>query len=168
MNYTIRIARRAFESARSEVRRPHAFAYERVAFLWGRTSLLGPSECLVLLHDFTPIEDNHYMADDTVGARIGSVAIRAALGRVLETGESCFHFHVHPHHGRPQLSRTDAVELEHLIPTFVSGAPTAVHGALIASADSANAWVWRREAAGRAEACTVASVGFPTEIWRSP
>ena len=166
MNYTIRIARRAFERARNDVVRPHAFAYERVAFLWGRTAPIAPNEYLVLLHDFTPIEDSQYVADDTVGARIGSVAIRAALGRVLETGESCFHFHVHPHHGRPQLSRTDAVELDHLIPTFVSGAPKAVHGALIASADSANAWAWRREA-GRTGASTVALIGFPTEIWRS-
>lgn len=167
MNYTIRIARSVFERARGDVRRAHAFAYERVGFLFGRTASIGREEAVVLLNDFSGVHDDQYLEDDTVGARIDSTAIRSALARILETGESCFHFHIHGHQGRPCLSRTDATELDRLVPTFVSGAPEAVHGALIGSLDAASAWAWRRHGMNRTQARTVALVGFPSEIWRS-
>lgn len=167
MNCSIRIARSAFELARSDVLRPHAFAYERVGFLFGRTANIGREEAIVLLNDFSAVPDDHYLEDSTVGARIDSSAIRSALERVLETGESCFHFHMHGHRGRPRLSKTDTTELDRLVPTFVSGAPEAVHGALIGSVDAASAWAWRRQGMNRTQARTVALVGFPSEIWRS-
>jgi hypothetical protein len=166
MNYTVRIGRSVLESAHSDLNRPHAFALERVGFLWGRTALLGAAATAVLINDFTAVNDEDYIDGTEMVACINATAIRTALARVLETRESCFHFHLHAHSGIPQLSRTDARELDPLLRTFVSAAPNAVHGALIASLDAANAWVSSRGSLGGCPVESVSVIGFPTTVWR--
>ena len=168
MNYTVRIARSVLEPARSDVARPHVFALERVGFLWGRTAPLGASATAVLINDFTAVPDEEYIDDSGMGACINGSAIRTALARVLQTGESCFHFHVHDHTGVPHLSRTDSMELDGLLRTFVTAAPKAVHGAMIASVDAANAWVSSPGPLERYPVERIAVIGFPTTVWKVP
>lgn len=165
MTCEVKIARAIYERARQDVGRPHEFALERVGFLFGRSTWLGDHQGLILINDFTPVADEDYVPDETAGARINGKSIRAALQRALDRDESVLHFHMHHRRGRPSLSRIDANELERLIPSFGHLVPTQTHGALVASPDSASAWVWMQ---GRREAVRgVAVVGFPTEVWRT-
>jgi hypothetical protein len=166
MSFAVRILRGVFERALDDVRRPHAFALERVGFFFGRVAP-SKSNTLVLLNDYTPVQDAEYIPDDRVGARINSTAIRTALQRALTTSEAVFHFHVHSGHGLPGLSRTDASELGRLMPSFGNVAPAAVHGAIIANVDCAGAWLWPERGLQPERATSVSVVGFPTSVWRA-
>jgi hypothetical protein len=166
MSAMIKIVREVFERSLSDVHRPHPFAFERVGFLWGRVAPLDSGK-LVMINDYTPVSDTEYINDATVGARIGAAPIRMALQRALKTGEAVFHFHVHSHRGLPTLSRTDASEMAPLIASFNAVTPTAIHGALIASTDSAGAWVWPAHTRQPYQVDSVSVVGFPAAIWRA-
>ncbi|MGC4033248.1 MAG: hypothetical protein QM754_16250 [Tepidisphaeraceae bacterium] len=84
---------------------------------------------------------------------------------VLDTGSGVFHVHMHPHRGRPGLSRMDRLELPKLISSFRAVGPTAAHGIFLLSHDECVGVVWPPGGSQPVEAMKVVVVGFPMEMF---
>jgi hypothetical protein len=123
------------------LRRPHAFAYERVGFILCKQTSV-PSGFLLLAYKYIEISDDQYIEDHTVGAKFDSSAIRDGMQAALSESAAALHVHLHDHVGQPHMSRTDIREMQALMPCFVNLCPERVHGALVFSVDAAVAKVW--------------------------
>jgi hypothetical protein len=143
MNVILRIPEIITEATLADLRRPHAFASERVGFLFCRQNSI-PSGHLLLAYTYRPPRDDQYIEDHAVGARFDSSAIRDAMQLALDEGAAVLHVHLHDHDGRPRMSRTDISEMRALMPCFVNLCPERVHGTLVLSADAAICRVWGR------------------------
>lgn len=139
----LRIRHDLLASILADLRRPHPFAMERIGYLCCSQSDL-PSGPLLLAYRYEPIEDEHYIEDETVGAKFDSGAIRKGMQLALSEQAAMFHVHVHPHRGVPRFSRVDEREMSALMPCFVNVCPDLLHGAIVFSADRACARVWGR------------------------
>ena len=125
-----------YQSMLADLKRPHKFAYERVGFLYARTTVLSDQARIITFTGYDPVNDTDYIEDDSVGARIGSTAIRRAMQRVLDGDCSGFHVHLHNHHGQPWPSGDDKEGLPGIVESFANVKPTQPHGILILSKDS--------------------------------
>jgi len=141
MNITLRIPGRLKGMVLNDLRRPHAFAHERVGFLCCKQASV-PSGHLLLAYKYVPIKDEQYIEDHSVGAKFDSSAIRDAMQLALTEGVAMLHVHLHDHVGEPRMSGTDIREMQALMPCFVNLCPERVHGALVLSMDAAVAKVW--------------------------
>jgi hypothetical protein len=142
MTITFKITRQLFAAVCDDLRRPHSFAAERVGWLRCRVGNAPDGGLLVLAHDYCPVADDQYVRDRSVGAMMGSAAIRAALQLALK-GDTCvFHVHLHDHNGQPGFSTTDARETAKFVPDFWHVSPNLPHGAVIFSNDSMCGRCW--------------------------
>jgi hypothetical protein len=133
MNTLVRIRRDHFRAILADLERPHSHAAERVGFLFCRTALDGK---ISLAYDYVPVADSDYVINRSVGACIGSAAIRAAMQRTLDSQDGCFHLHSHGGRGEPWFSLTDLNTANALIPSFQSVSPSSTHGAIVLSQNS--------------------------------
>jgi hypothetical protein len=163
MTPLIRITRSLYDAVQVDLRRPHPFAGERVGFLYGRLANSATDRPLVLITAYTPLDDDRYLPDPTVGARIDSQAIRSAMQGVIDRNEGCFHVHIHAWPGSPRFGMTDLAELPRLVPSFQTVGQHHAHGLFLLSDDLAYADVWlpgqREPVAGRLNI-----VGFPLTL----
>jgi hypothetical protein len=157
MNWSLRRA------AIEDLKRPHTFAFERIGFFHCRAAS-SRAGLIVLAEAYSPVADDHYVKDTTVGARIGSAAIREALQASLTNGFGIFHAHMHEHMGRPRPSRTDIVESCKLMPDFFNVTPSMPHGTLILSEDSAIGLCWNGQSPSPSPFDRIEFVGAPLRI----
>jgi hypothetical protein len=162
MKPTIRIPLSLERAIRTDLARPHAFAAERVGFLFCAANDLGSARPLVLARDYVPVGEEEYVRDRRVGARIDANAIRGARQRVLERQEVAFHVHAHIGRGMPRLSRTDIAELPAVVQSLCITAPALPHGLLLLSEDSMAALMWM-PGLSSAVAGEVVVVGLPMQ-----
>jgi hypothetical protein len=141
MKIVLRIPASLRNAILTDLRRPHRFAHERVGFLFCKQSPV-PSGKLLLAYKYTPIKDEQYLEDHNVGAKFDSSSIREAMQMVLTEQVAALHVHLHDHSGEPHMSRTDAREMQALMPCFVNLCPERIHGALVLSSDAAVGKVW--------------------------
>lgn len=165
MSALVRLRRGLFEEVTMDLRRPHAFAYERVGFLYGPIARLSEARILILPARYEPVPDDEYVDDHRVGACINRSALHRALQRVLATGDCCLHVHMHAHRGVPGPSPVDRDMLRNFAPSLQAVGATALHGGLILSEDRATALLWSPEHE-RLEGGRVNIIGTPT--WISP
>jgi molybdopterin/thiamine biosynthesis adenylyltransferase len=132
----LRIPQALHQLMLDDLRRPHSFADERVGFLHSTSKVLADGTVLVIATEYNRVNDEHYIEDDQVGAKINSAAIRAAMQRSLEKQGGCFHVHLHDHGGRPGPSRTDSNSLPSLVESLGNIAPNQANGFLILSQSS--------------------------------
>ena len=119
MRWTFRIERKLLEGIRRDLERRHAFAAERVGFLFTRLGNKKSShETLVLAESYWPVPDELYIDDPTVGARYEAAVHRQLYERALQDGVGVFHVHVHEHRGTPGFSGVDVRCLEKLVPSL--------------------------------------------------
>jgi hypothetical protein len=141
----VNIAFKATESLlsaiRSDLRRPHAHAYERVGFIAVRAAA-GAEDLVLYGTDYHPVADEDYLIDDSVGARIGSDAIRKSLEIALRARIGVFHIHLHDHEGRPGFSKTDLAGQNATVPDFFKVRPQMPHGAIVLSIDHMAGSCW--------------------------
>jgi hypothetical protein len=137
----LRLPGSLYQRMLTDLKRSHAFAYERVGFAYAQTTVLGDQTHLINFTDYRPVADEHYINDDSVGARIGAAAIRNAMQTVMDQGCSGFHVHLHNHKGQPWPSGDDKDGLPGIIDSLANGSPHQPHGVLILSKDSFYAWV---------------------------
>jgi hypothetical protein len=141
----MRILFRANKSFMNEVRadlqRPHEFADERVGFIAVRAAQ-GLNSLVLLAETYHPIIDTDYLRDPSVGAMLGSEAIRKALEIALFHPVGVLHVHMHFHSGEPRFSRTDLREQPKFVPDFFKVRRTMPHGAVVLSEDAAYGRVW--------------------------
>jgi len=142
MRVAFKITRRLVAGVQADLRRPHAFAAERVGWLRCRVTDSPAGSLLVLAHDYFPVEDSDYVEDWSVGARMGSAAIRKALQLAYDTKTALFHVHLHDHRGRTWLSPVDSREAAKFVPDFWHVRPEMPHGTLVLSRDSAAGRCW--------------------------
>ena len=151
---------------RNSLMHPHPFAFERVGFMYAKLARSSNNMDIILGVDYEEIQDQNYIEDPTVGARINSTAIRAAMQRVLTSGEGAFHVHIHDHNGIPGLSSTDREELRPVMRSIRNAAPHSVHGLLILSRNGAYAEVLTPETTEFHQVEKVSVLGFPMILSR--
>ena len=149
---------------RADLRRPHDFAYERVGFILG-----GAARCasgfLVLAREYRPVADDDYLPDESVGAMMGSEAIRKAMEWALMSHVSIFHVHSHGGRGVPGFSAIDADESAKFVPDFLKVAPELIHGAIVLSDDAAVGRFWVSGNGGAQGVSEFIEVGMPLRKW---
>ena len=87
MSITLRVPRKIHHGLVADLRRPHRFTAERVAFAHATVGNRGEEQGLVLVTEYWSVPDEHYIDDPLSGARIGSAAIHDAMQRILDTGQ---------------------------------------------------------------------------------
>jgi hypothetical protein len=157
----IRLLRSTVEEMKADLRRPHAHAFERVGFLAVNSSRGAGGEWILYGTEYFPVDDGHYVEDETCGARIGGEAIRAALRQVLRSGQGLLHVHLHDHPGLPNFSRTDLREQPALVESFSNLVRERPHGMLVLSDDRANALVRLPDGPALREPRQITIVGDP-------
>lgn len=142
MRTHFKISQKLLEQIRTDLSRPHSFAYERVGFITCKVGTLEEGGWVMLAVNYHPVEDEDYVEDDSVGAMIGSAAIRKMMQRAYDEPYAVVHVHMHEHRGRPSPSITDAREMSKLIPNFWNVRRKFPHAAVILSHDSMSGTVW--------------------------
>jgi len=142
MKTTIRIPAPLLKAIGVDLARPHAFAAERVGFLFAFASGLDTDRPLILARDYVPVKEDEYIRDMRVGARIDANAIRGVRQRIIGQQESAFHVHAHIGRGMPRLSRTDIAQLPPVVQSFCTTCPTKPHGLIVLSDDSIASFIW--------------------------
>jgi len=135
-NIKLRLPGSLYERILADLRRPHAFAYERVGFAFGSAITISGTTTLITLNKYQPVADDHYIEDSSVGAKIGSDAIRSAMQHVWDHNCCAFHVHFHNHRGQPWPSGDDKAGLPPVVSSLANAKPGQPHGILILSKDS--------------------------------
>ena len=89
MNVRIRLTRGLYDQVRADLARPHAFAAERVGFLFGRLGNAETVEPMILFTGYRSLDEERYINDPNSGARIDSQAIRGAMQEVINRQRGC-------------------------------------------------------------------------------
>lgn len=147
-----------FESIKADLLRSHPIAYERVGFLYARTS---ENDLMSFAFSYEPVDDENYVEDSSVGASINSDAIRKSMQYAMDHHCGVFHIHFHGYYGKPMFSTIDLNSLRHLIPPFNIISPDSLHGAIVMSNDSASSIVLV-PGSKRLKTGNVSIIGFPT------
>jgi hypothetical protein len=141
----------------ADLRRPHAVAYERVGFLLARAGTLPGDGVVLVAYDYLPIEDEAYLPDEDIGARVSADGFRPARQAALRQALSIIHVHLHEHLGRPGFGGVDARETRAFMPDFLKVRGDQPHAALIFSADEAVGRIWIR---GRVTGAPIDTISF--------
>ena len=160
----LRIPRPLYDVMKADLRRPHAFAAERVGFLFVGGGNAEGGEVLAIGAEYRSVADDHYVEDWRSGARINGDAIRAAMQHVLDTGRGAFHVHLHDHPGVPGFSGMDRDEQPRLVRSLRNVGRDVPHGMLVLSDDSAAAWVWLPGEEVPIVPGQITIVGYPTAL----
>lgn len=164
MKIRFKITQRLLDAMRSDLRRPHPIAHERIGFVAAGLAA-AHDELLILARDYRPVDDEHYLDDPRVGAMIDASAIRSARQWAMSSRAAMFHVHSHGGQGIPGFSSVDNRENAKFIPNFVSVAPFAVHGAIVLSDTAAFGQVWLGRNDPRPFITTFNVIGALTSIW---
>lgn len=162
MKPLLRMTRTMFESVKEDLLRVHPFAYERVGFLYSKTS---ESNLISYVFAYESVEDDDYEKDPLVGASISSDAIRKSMQYALDHNCGVFHVHFHGFYGKPSFSGVDKNSLRHLVPSFNVVSPDNIHGGIVLSNDSASSMVLT-PGSKRLKIGKISIVGFPTIVRR--
>jgi hypothetical protein len=168
MKTQLKLTGRLYQEMVRDLLRPHPFAGERVGLVFGRMGSLAGEDRLILLTRYHSIPEEQYVADPTVGARIGAEALTWAMQAVYygrASREGIFHIHIHGHQGEPGMSRTDERETPTLMPGFQSVGREAAHGIIILSLDHGSAWVWFPGSQEPEITETLAVIGAPIGVF---
>lgn len=160
MKTRLKMTRSLLAAVRADLARPHAYAAERVGFLFAGV-VKSTGGLTLLVQTYRPVADDDYLRDRSVGAMMGPAAIRGALQIALQTGTAALHVHMHEHAGQPEFSDTDLRENAKFVPDFFKVAPQIPHGAVVLSHDGARGQLWlgRYQRPLRIDGVTV--VGLP-------
>ena len=133
---TLRIPRKLQTDMLSDLQRPHIHASERVGFLLTKSKWLNAKKLLIIAVAYQPVDDEFYIEDASVGAKIGSDAIRSAMQSMLTSKTGGFHVHLHDHSGKPGPSSTDRKGLPGVVESLSNIAGRQATGYLILSHDN--------------------------------
>jgi hypothetical protein len=129
------------KEVRADLQRPHEFADERVGFIAVRAAQ-GLHGLVLLAETYHPVIDEDYLRDPSVGAMLGSDALRKALEFALLRPVGIFHVHRHFHSAEPRFSRIDLREQLKFVPDFFKVRRTMPHGTIVLSDDMGYGHVW--------------------------
>lgn len=142
MNIQFKLTAAMADRVRRDLRRPHAFAAERVGFITCRFGLSQSGRLLILAYEYYPAADADYVDDSRYGALLGANGFRKILQVALSNEVGIFHVHLHDHPGKPRFSGIDLREMAQYVPDFFNVRPGLPHGGLVFSATSMNGSCW--------------------------
>lgn len=164
MKVRFKITTPLLTTIRTDLRRPHSFAHERVGFIGAGLSAAG-DVLLVLAREYRPVLDEEYLNDRSVGAMMSAAAIRRARQWAMQDGVAIFHVHTHGGRGVPNFSGVDVRENAKFIPDISKVAPQSVHGAIVLSDTAARGQVWFGPKDSNHFIADFAEVGVPIRKW---
>ena len=164
MNVRFKITTSLLTAVRTDLRRPHPFAYERVGFLSAGMSTSSDG-LLVLAREYRPVRDDEYLPDPSVGAMMGPDAIRRALQWAMQDAVALFHVHTHGGQGIPKFSSVDLRENAKFVPDFFKVAPQCAHGAIVLSDTAAHGQLWLARSQLHQFMASFVEVGVPLRKW---
>lgn len=132
MNPHLKITRQLLELALQDLERPHPFAYERVGFFSCR-QISDESNPILLCYDYHSIEDNDYIEDDEVGARINGKVIRDAMGRAISQDSAQLWVHTHGRKRSTTPSPVDRIGGADVLRSLVNAKSNRHHGWIVIS-----------------------------------
>ena len=141
MKVIFKMTQTLLSEIRSDLRRPHPYAAERVGFISCRAGRLKEG-IIILAGRYHPLADERYEEHSWAGAMIDAIAFRDAMQYTFETRASMFHVHLHDWPGRPRFSAVDDRESRKFVPGFSNVTPGMPHGAIVLSADAAVGRCW--------------------------
>lgn len=134
----LRMTQAVHKEMRSDLRRSHPFAYERVGYIFVRP--VGGT--VLVATGYEPVPDEFYIKDKTIGARIDHRGIALAMKRADMNKEGILHAHIHIGRGFPRFSRDDIADHPNFLRSFRNADPKMPHGFLLLSNDKMMARVW--------------------------
>lgn len=164
MKVRFKITTALLRTIRTDLRRSHAFARERVGFISTGLSACD-NDVLVLARQYRPVLDSEYLHDASVGAMMGPDAIRRALQWAMDEDGAMFHVHTHGGRGVPRFSSTDLRENQKFMADFFKVAPRCIHGAIVLSDTAAHGHVWFGPSLSRGTVASFTEVGIPLRRW---
>lgn len=141
MKIVLRIGADVLDAARTDLRRPHPFAAERVGFFIAHPARSTKGVILVVSR-YDSVPDDGYAHDLSVGAMMNETTILNAMQKAYAEKVSVIHVHSHGFFGRPSFSRTDLRENARFVQSFINVRPEYPHGAVVLSDDSAMGRCW--------------------------
>jgi len=141
MNFVLKITEALLASVRADLERRHHFAFERAGFLTAGAART-QSGVMLICRSYQPVADEHYERSNSVGAQIGSDAMRNAVETALASRSSLLHVHSHGGLGTPDFSGTDLRSAHEFVPGFFNALPRMPHGLIVLSNDSARGLIW--------------------------
>ena len=165
MKTRFKITSTLLASIRRDLLRPHPFAYERVGFISAGLATAGDN-LLILARNYRPLMDHEYLPNTSVGAMMGSDAIRRALQWAMESGGAMFHVHTHGGCGLPSFSTIDMRENAKFVHDFFKVATQSAHGAIVLSDDAARGQIWFNRNEPNEFVRDFVEIGVPIRKWR--
>ncbi|WP_445288668.1 hypothetical protein [Variovorax atrisoli] len=141
MNILLKITAGLLASVRADLQRPHQFAFERVGFLTAGAARVQDG-LLLVCRSYHPIADEDYERSNSVGAQIGSSAMRKGIEAAYANSSSLIHIHTHGGVGDPEFSGVDLRSAPGFVPGFFNALPRMPHGLVVLSNDSARGLLW--------------------------
>lgn len=161
MKASLKLCHDLLRGIHADLSRPHRYAAERVGFLACQLARTNYGIC-ILGQNYLPVADDDYEDDPSVGAMMGSQAIRTALQYAYNHRTAMFHLHRHDHVGQPSFSSVDEREAAHFVPDFWKVAPGLPHGTLVLSHDRIHGKWWHPRTRSIQSIDEYVTVGFPT------
>lgn len=161
MKARIKIPTRMLAEIRDDLRRPHAFAHERVGFLTAGAVALSDGSVSLLARVYRPVDDADYVRDPSVGVQIGSDAMRKGLQAAYQSRSALLHIHTHGGRGRPDFSGVDLESGQEFVPGFFNAVGRMPHGILVLSDTSATGLLWFSDGDCGTYVAEFVSVGAP-------
>lgn len=143
MNILLKITDALLASVRADLHRPHRFALERVGFLTAGAARI-QGGVLLVCRSYHPVADEDYERSSSVGAQIGSDAMRKGVEAAYTSRSSLIHIHTHGGFGKPEFSGIDLRSAPGFVPGFFNALPRMPHGLVVLSDDSARGLVWTK------------------------
>lgn len=155
----VRIPEAVYSRIIADLRRPHAFAYERVGFAVVGTALIGGQVPVYCVNDYKPVEDAGYTPSRDAAATINSDAIRAALQLAMDTRQCILHVHAHEFSELPLFSPIDEADHGGLIRSFRNLGINRPYGFLLLGDGGFLMRIWRPGAKNYEDTRLVSVVG---------
>lgn len=142
MSASLKITSRLFETVLADLRRPHAFAHERVGFLTAGVASTAGNIC-ILTREYQTVDDTDYIKAPNVGAMIGSAAMRKALQFAYRSRAALLHVHTHGGYGQTEFSEVDLRSAAAFVPGFFHVVPRMPHGLIVLSNERVTGMLWQ-------------------------
>jgi hypothetical protein len=164
MTIILKIPGDLLDTMRVDLDRQHDFAFERVGFMLAAATQT-TSGLMLIVQDYLPVSDADYERSLSVGAQIGSDAMRKAIQAAYRPSRSLLHVHTHHGSGTPSFSGVDLRSAERFVPGFFNPIPKMPHGLVVLSDDSAAGKVWLGDDGRQISISQFIRVGAP--YWRA-
>jgi hypothetical protein len=138
---------------------------EGIGFVASKHKILKSEIIIVFIIDYYPIEDEFYINDPKVGARINSDAIREALQKIIDNKVGLFHTHYHSFaRYYPEFSSTDLTDNPEIVKSFGYTDKSQIHGMFVLGPNGVNALLKLPGSGELIRPTKIVVVGYPMII----